>query len=230
MPTVREYLRAIRLPFFMRKKFLLILAIVVLFMVLCAIVWTWYLYEEVVQSGGRIRWRHITQPFALPLIVLGIYAIFVLLWVAVKLKGMQGAVLTTTLHLIQPQAVHLGSGEKSIAEIDYTDRFSSDALMPVAGCLHITNQRFMHAPVVSSKRLGTLVGMQEPDVIFSLVHNHIRQCGFGLNEKHPAHFVVIENSAMEHRFGPISKQKVEAAMRELGWKETRAGELVYWIR
>lgn len=230
MPAIRNYIRSIRFPFFMRKKFLLILAIVVLCMTLIAIVWTWMLYEEVSASGKTIRWKHITQPFALPLIVLGIYAIFVLLWLVVKVKRAEGAVLTGALDIIRPQDVNLGSGEKTIANLEYSDRRTGDSMLPVNGSLTITNQRILHSPVASSKRLGTMIGMDEPDVLFSLVHNRIRQCGFGLDPKDASRFAVIERDGTVHSFYTSSRAAIEYAMRDLGWKEMRAGELMYWIR
>lgn len=229
MAGVRDYVLSIRLPFFMRKKFLLILSIVVLVFVLIAIVWTWMLYEEAVQAGRTIRWKYITQPFSLPLIILGIYAIFVLLWLAVKLKGAQGAVLSSALHLVQPQDVKTGSGEKIIGTAEYTDRRSGGSKIAVNGSLTITNQRFIHSPIVSAKRLGTLVGMQEPDVTFSLVHNRVRQCGYGLDPDDASRFALIEMDGTMHSFHAM-RSSIEPAMRELGWKETRAGELMYWIR
>ena len=213
----------------MRKKFLLILGIVVLFMVLIAIVWTWMLYEEAVQAGDRIRWKYITQPFSLPLIVLGIYAIFVLLWLLVKLKHGEHAVFTTALQLVQPQDVKLGSGEKTVGESEYTDRRSGGSKIAVSGRLTITNQRFIHSPVVSSKRLGALVGMREPDVAFSLVHNRVRQCGFGLDPDDASRFAIIEMDGTLHSFYSL-RTPIEPAMRELGWKRTQVNEYAYWIR
>jgi hypothetical protein len=228
MPTVREYLRTITLPWFFRKKFLRVFAVILLVAALAGGVLSWQLYTDAIDHGRTIRWKKVTEPLALPLLFLMLYAVIVLLWLAIKLKQYQGVMISNIGTVLQPQKITLQNGEEILAELTLTTRISPGELGKM-GVLRITNERMLHSQTISHKRVAVLVGMNEPDLTFAIPLSSIRQCGFGLDEKDPKRFIVIERNGTTHGFGNVRMYEIESAFKTLNWKRSVIGEHITWI-
>jgi hypothetical protein len=228
MSTVRDYLRTMQLPWFFRKKFLLVFGGIVLLTAVVAAFFSWQLYTDTIEQGRTLRWKKITEPLALPLIFLMLYAIVILLWIAIKLKQFQRVMLSNVGTVFSPQQIQLENGEDTLAEVTISTR-QSPGQMTRLGVFRITNRRVLHTQTISHKRIGILVGMEEPDLNYSIPLAGIRQCGFGLEAKDEKQFVVIERNGTIHVFSNITPREIEPALQHLNWKRSAIGNQISWI-
>lgn len=230
MATVRDYFRSIQLPWFFRKKFITIFSIVVGVLTIIGAIFTYVMYQDAVAHGRTIRWKSVTQPMTLPLLPLMLYAIVILFWVLIKLKGFQSVMLRNIPAVFQAAQVSLHPGETILSEIKISARITPGSVSKL-GALRITNFRIMHTTTIAVERVGILLGSAEPDLTYTIPHPNIRQCGFGLDQKHPEYFSVIDTNGVMHSFTSVKPHHVEYAMNQLGWKRTQfSNEVVYWLQ
>lgn len=111
MSQVRNFVRSTNVPWFFRKKFIVYLLLVVLILSIGASFWTWENYQEALERGGKLRWKKITEPFALALLPLMLYAVVILLWVAVFLKRFQTKMLHDIPEVFEAQRITFEQGE-----------------------------------------------------------------------------------------------------------------------
>jgi len=228
MAQVRNFLRNTNVPWFFRKKFILYLLLIVLILSIGAAFWTWENYQEALERGGKLRWKKITEPFALALLPLMLYAVVILLWVAIFLKRFQTKMLHDIPTVFEAQRVQFEQGESEIREWRTTTRKSPGVAAKV-GSLTITDRRIIHMPSISHKKIGILVGMESPDISYSIPLSEIAQCGFGMDDKHKDSFTVIMRDGSAHYFGGPNAVQMKMVFEKLGWKQTQAPPLVYWV-
>ena len=228
MTAVREYFRSIKKPFYLKKKFLIASVIILLGSLIAGSLLTWRNYNLVKDLDKPVNWKKVADPMALPGIVVMLYLVGVAMWLAIVVAGFKKAVLNSASDITDMPRVSLQDGEEKMGEAEFTHRRSPGTL-ETPGRLTITNQRIVHTPKYSAKRIRTLVGMDEPDVAFYLPLAEVRQCGFGLDPKDAYRFGVITMDGTLHSFYSAHSPLVKA-MDNLGWKKMQAGEMVYWIR
>ena len=229
MSYLTERLKNFEYPWFLRKKFIKILSIVVLVLLPVGIYFTYDLYTSESLNKYGVQWNEVMAPMVLPAIPVMIWVSIILLWMIMKLKEMQRNALTGIPQLLQPQEVTFNAGETELFKLSSSTRHSAGTL-PKFGAFRITSNRIMHTQTISAKRVGVLIGMDEPDVTFSIAHQEVRQCGFGLDEKHFKNFCVITKTGEQHSFGGVTPEMVDAIITKLGWRRTRIDEQIYWIR
>lgn len=228
MSAVRDHIRNTQLPWFFRKRFILYLLLVVLVLSVGASFWTWENYQDAIERGRTIRWKKITEPFALALIPLMLYAIVILLWVAIFLKRFQNKMLHDLPEVFGAKRVTLEQGETEIREWSTVVRKSPDSIAKV-GSLTITDRRIIHTQSISHKKIGILVGMENPDLSFSIPLPQIAKCGFGMDEANKTAFTVVMRSGDSHLFTGPNAVQMKLVFEKLGWKLTQADPLVYWV-
>lgn len=216
-------------PFFFRKKFLLYYGLFVLLLLLIGIVMTAVNYFDA-KENGEVRWEIITVPMALPIMGVAGYILILPMWVVYKAKQFRNQAIARIPGVLSPPpAVALYDGELQLGEPDQVI-YTPPGGRGMMGELRFTNQRIVFTKTIDVRRMGEIYGMQTPDLTTSIPLNAIRQCGFGLDEKHPKNFSAIEHSGNIHTFSSIVKFNAETAMKHLGWKRTQVNEFVYWIR
>ena len=232
MPGLIQQIKNTPLPWFMKRKAIRIFLIIIGVAFIGGCVMSWMMYQESLDGHHRhYTTKRILEPlWMLPAIIGMIYAIILMLWLIIKLKEFRNRMFSNIPMMFTTQEVKLNQGENVFSTEPMITR-NSPGTIPKIGQFRITDQRIIHTATVSAKRVGVLVGLDEPDVSFSIPWNEVRQCGFGLNENKSDQFVVITTSGAQHRFGSIyAKLNVANAMTQLGWKKTEAGEMMYWFR
>lgn len=229
MTEIRKFFKSIKTPFFLKKKLILWWLVAILAALIPTLIWTWFNYEAAVESGERIRWKKVADPLAIPLIIATLYLFLPAIWLLFKVKQFKGVAYNTAYDLYTPQSVQLGEHEEKFAEVETTVRISPEK-SEHWGVFRVTNSRLMHTQTRSIKRMRVAFGGNEPDLTWSLPWNNIRQCGFGLDEKNPIRFVVIENNGTTHTFVSVYARHLEKIMEQLRWRRMQIEEHVYWVR
>lgn len=216
-------------PFFAQKKFLKYYGLFVSFLLLIGIAWTAVNYS-VAKEEGEIRWEIITVPMTLPIIGLAGYLLLLPLWLVYKAKQFQKQAISRIPEMFTPPPpAPLPNGEIQYGDPDQVGYNSPEGGKMLVE-IRFTNQRIVFTNILDVRRLGGLYGLPSPDRSNSIPLTEIRQCGFGLDERNPKHFVVIENTGNAHTFTSIVKFNAEIAMKELGWKRMQIDKYAYWIR
>jgi hypothetical protein len=231
MPSLIEQIKNTPRPWFLKKKALIVILIIVGVAFIGGCIISWGMYQEKLDGHRHYTTKRILEPlWMLPAIIGMIYAIIVMLWMIIKLREFRNRMFSRIPDMFKTQEVKLHVGENVFCSEPMITR-NSPGTIPKVGQLRITDQRIIHTSTVSAKRVGVLVGLDEPDVSFSIPWNEVHQCGFGLHDNKNDRFVVITTSGAEHKFGPVyAKLNVANAMSKLGWKKTEAGEMMYWFR
>jgi len=215
-------------PFFFRKKFMLYYGLFVLLLLLIGIALTAVNYFEA-KEKGEIRWEMITVPMSLPIIGLAGYVLILPMWVVYKAKQFRNQAISRIPDMLAPPKTTLAQGEIQFGDPDQVG-YAAPGGRAVMGEIRFTNQRILFTKTIDVRRMGEIYGLQTPDLTTSIPLNIIRQCGFGLDEKQPKNFLVIDTVGNVHTFSSIVKFNAEIAMKQLGWKRTQIGDHAYWIR
>ncbi len=216
-------------PFFAQKPFLKYYGLFVVLLLFVGIAWTAVNYFAA-KEQGKVRWEYVAVPMSLPIIGLAGYALLLPFWFVYKAKQFQKETISRIPEMFSaPVPAPLPNGEIQYGDPDQVGYHSPEGGTSLVE-IRFTNQRIVFTSIVDVRRLGTLYGLPAPDRSNSILLNEIRQCGFGLDERNPKHFVVIENTGNIHTFTSIVKFNAEIAFKELGWKRTQIEKYAYWIR